>query len=67
MNITRRPSYRLTYEDAIHIWDLYLDGWFQNRIAAKFDINPGRVNEIVKGHKFPAAEDDARSRRERAA
>jgi hypothetical protein len=45
----RTPSYRLTFSDAVKIWQLHSEGWFQNRIAAEFDVNPGRVNEVIKG------------------
>lgn len=56
MKIGRTPSRRLTLADAILIWKLFMDGMFQNRIAALLDVNPGRVNEVVKRHKFPEAE-----------
>ena len=42
------PSYKLTFEDAIQIWRRYRAGEYQNRIAASFDVNPGRVNEVLK-------------------
>lgn len=47
----KKPSYRLTFHDAVRVWKMHWDGWFQNRIAAEFDVNPGRVNEVLKGHK----------------
>jgi predicted XRE-type DNA-binding protein len=43
------PSYRLTFNDAVTVWLRYWNGEFQNRIAAVFDVNPGRINEIIKG------------------
>lgn len=49
--ILRKPSYRLTFNDAVRVWKMHWDGWFQNRIAAEFDVNPGRVNEVLKEHK----------------
>jgi hypothetical protein len=55
----RKPSYRLTLEDAVQIWKRFLDGEFQNRIAAALDVNPGRVNEVLKGRKFPGAREIA--------
>lgn len=48
LNDNRKPSYRLTFEDAVQIWLLHWDGDFQNRIAARYDVNPGRVNEVLK-------------------
>ncbi|GLK80130.1 hypothetical protein [Methylopila turkensis] len=44
----RLPSYRLTFDDAVTVWLRYWNGEFQNRIAASFDTNPGRVNEVLK-------------------
>ncbi len=42
------PSYKLTFTDAIRVWLRSWTGEFQNRIAASFDVNPGRVNEVLK-------------------
>lgn len=56
----RKPSRRLSFVDAVEIWKLRLRGEFQNRIAALFDVNPGRVNEVLKGHKHPGSEQAAR-------
>lgn len=50
------PSYRLTFQDAVEIWIRHWSGEFQNRIAARFDVNPGRVNEVIKGRRFPGSE-----------
>lgn len=47
----RRAIRHLTFEEAIQVWLRYWTGEFQDRIAASFDVNPGRVNEVVKGHK----------------
>ena len=52
----RQPSYRLTFEDAVEIWIRHWAGEFQNRIAAHFDVNPGRVNEVLKGKRHPGSE-----------
>jgi CRISPR/Cas system type I-B associated protein Csh2 (Cas7 group RAMP superfamily) len=49
----KMPSRSLTEEDAEEILRLHKLGWFQNRIAAKFDVNPARVNEVIHGQKFP--------------
>jgi hypothetical protein len=51
MNDNEQPSYKLTFEDAVEIWLRHWDGEFQNRIAANFDVNPGRVNEVLKERK----------------
>lgn len=52
MSNTRKPSRRLTRQDVAEIKKLLLEGHFQNRIAAMFDVNPGRISEIKKGHTF---------------
>lgn len=42
----------------------YWDGEYQDRIAASYDVNPGRVSEVVKRHKLVGSEAVARARRE---
>ena len=64
---TRKPSYRLTYDDAVEVWLLHWKGIFQNRIAATFDTNPGRINEVLKERKFVGSRVDAMKRRTLAA
>ncbi|CAA2103725.1 hypothetical protein MBUL_02341 [Methylobacterium bullatum] len=59
----RRPSRRLTLEDAIVVWLRHWSGEFQNRIAAAFDVNPGRVNDVLKGRKYPESRLAALARR----
>lgn len=62
--MTRRrgqPSKHLTFQDAVEIWRRYWAGEYQNRIAAYFDVNPGRVNEVIKGRRHPGSESAARS------
>lgn len=56
------PSHRLTFEDAIEIWIRYWRGEFQNRIAAFFDVNPGRVNEVLKEKKHVGSKVEALGR-----
>jgi len=50
-NDNRRPSRSLSFEDAVQIHLMHMNGMFQNRIASAFDVNPGRVNEVVKERK----------------
>ncbi len=45
----RKPSYSLSFNDAVTIWLRHWGREFQNRIAASFDVNPGRVNEVLTG------------------
>jgi len=48
-----RPSNTLSESDAIRIHQMIRQGWLQSRIAAYFDVNPGRISEINTGRKFP--------------
>ena len=49
MKDTRNPSYTLTFNDAVEIHHKIFAGEFQNRIAACYDVNPGRISEIKTG------------------
>ncbi|MAU95846.1 MAG: hypothetical protein CMP81_08155 [Fulvimarina sp.] len=62
-----RPSYRPTFKDAVQIHLMLMDGWFQNRIAAHFDMNPGRVSEIKAGQLHPGSYEEALRRRKASA
>ncbi len=55
----RRPSPRLTFEQAIEVHRRLLRGEFVNRIAAHFDVNPGRIAEIKKGELHPGSREAA--------
>ena len=57
------PSYTLTFDDAIQIWLRHCKGELQNRIAASFDVNPGRVNDVLKERKHVGSREAALSRR----
>jgi hypothetical protein len=48
-----RPSRRLTHDDAKQVRRMIAEGWLQSRIAAHFDVNPGRISEINTGKNFP--------------
>jgi len=48
MAFTQHSSKRLTFDDAVHVWRLRKDGWYQHRIAAEFAVNPGRINDVLK-------------------
>jgi anti-sigma28 factor (negative regulator of flagellin synthesis) len=54
----RKPSYRIRPEDVPEIKRRIQKGEYLNRIAADYDVNPGRIAEIKTGEKFaeiPAA------------
>jgi hypothetical protein len=48
----RRPSYRIKPADVPDIKKRIRQGEFLNRIAADYDVNPGRIAEIKKGYRF---------------
>ena len=54
-------TYKLTYEDAIEIWHRRWTSEFQHRIASSYDVNPGRVSEVLKEHKDPGSKQEAQS------
>lgn len=60
---TRSPSYKLTFDDAVQVWLRHLNGEFQNRIAAAFDVNQGRINEVLKERTHLGSKAMALSRR----
>lgn len=49
----------LTFNEAAEVWRLRAAGWFQHQIAAKFGVNPGRVNEVLKERKHPGSRTSA--------
>lgn len=51
----RTPSRRLTFEDAVAIHRRIFNREFQNRIAADYDVNPGRIAEIKSGALHPGS------------
>jgi len=52
---TNPESRHLTLHDAIEIWHRRSAGEAQHKIAAAFDVNQGRISEILSGKRFPAA------------
>ncbi|WFU02089.1 hypothetical protein QA648_18655 [Rhizobium sp. CB3171] len=63
MNDNNKRSYVLTFDDAVEIWLQSWSGEFQNRIAASFDVNPGRVNEVLKERKHVGSREVALKKR----
>lgn len=41
-------SYTLTFDDAVDVWLRHWSGEFQHKIAASYDVNQGRVNDVLK-------------------
>ena len=64
MKVENRNSPRsLSFDQAVEAWLRYWDGEYQDRIAASFDVNPGRVNEVVKRRKHVGSEAVAMAKR----
>jgi len=57
--MTYQPSHKLTFHDAIEVWRLHFAGEFQHRVAASFDVNPGRISEVLKGHMHAGSREAA--------
>lgn len=60
MTAPQKPSYRLTFDDAIDVWLRHWSGQYQHRIAAFYDVNPARINDVLKGRLHPGSEQAAR-------
>lgn len=63
MNDNAKPSPALTFDDAVQMWLCHWTGEFLNRIAARLDVNPGRVNEVLKERKFIGSREAALQKR----
>lgn len=54
MAAQRKPSPPVTAQMAAHIRFLVKkQGLYQHQAAALLGVNPGRVNEVMKGRRFP--------------
>jgi predicted XRE-type DNA-binding protein len=54
---------RLSFEDAVDIWLRRWAGQFQHAIAAIYEVNQGRINEVLKGKLHPGSEKIAATKR----
>lgn len=63
VNEMKPPTYQLTFDDAVDIWVRCWNGEFQHRIAAQYDVNPGRVNEVLKGVRHVGSREAAEARK----
>jgi hypothetical protein len=50
-----KPTYRLTFDDDVEIWRSHQRGDYQYVIAARYPVNQGRVNDVLKGRLHPGA------------
>ena len=61
-------TYRLMFNDAVNIWLRHWAGEYQHTIAASYDVNRARVNDVLNerlhtGSKAVAATNGLRSRK----
>lgn len=56
-------TYRLTADDAVNVWLRHFAGEYQHHIAAHYGVNPGRVNDVLKGRTHPESERTALAQR----
>ena len=49
MSDIRKPSRKLSESEKIEIKKMLEEGHLQSRIAAKYDVNSGRISEINTG------------------
>lgn len=62
-NDNSKPSYTLTFEDAVQIHLRIWAGELQSRIAADFDVNGGRISEVNTGKLHPGSREEAMNRK----
>lgn len=53
------PPYRLTFDDAVEVWLRLWRGEYQHRIAADFNVNQGRVNDVKMDRLHPGSREAA--------
>jgi transcriptional regulator len=49
----------LTREDAVQIWTLHHEGYYQQEIASRFGCNSARVWDVLHERKFVGSRDKA--------
>ena len=62
MNL-QKPAYRLTFEDAVDIWLRHWHGEYQHVTAAAYEVNQGRISDVLRGRLHPGSERIARRKR----
>jgi hypothetical protein len=59
MSNNRKPSHRLSFNDAILVWKRYIQKDFVQRVAADFDCNVARIYDVVRGKLHPGSKEQA--------
>jgi len=55
-------SRQLSFYDAVDVWLRHWAGEFQHKIAAFYDVNQGRINEVLKEKLHPGSKNAAASK-----
>lgn len=66
-NNVRKPSHRLTFEEAVEVQIRILRGELHSRIAPDYDVNSGRISEVKTGKLHPGSYEEALQRLGKAA
>lgn len=66
MEIPRKSSRSLTFDDAVDIWLRHWAGEYQHTTAAAYGVNQGRINEVLKGRLHVGSEAVASAKRRAA-
>lgn len=61
------PSHTLTFDEAVQIHLMIWAGEIQSRIAARFDVNIGRISEVNTEKLHPGSRAEAMKRFGKAA
>jgi len=62
MYTPQKPSHQLTFEEAVQVVLAVWRGEFKNRIAARYDVNPWRIYDVLNGKLHARAVDVAHER-----
>ena len=54
-----KPSHKLTFEEAVQVHLMLMEGELQSRVAAVFDTNGGRISEVNTGKRHPGSLEEA--------
>jgi hypothetical protein len=56
------PSHRLTFEEAVDVHMRLAAGEIYSRIAARYDVNQGRIADVKFGRSHPGSYEEAQRR-----
>ncbi len=58
-----RASHKLTFDEAVEVHLRLAAGEMYSRIAARFDVNQGRIADVKFGRLHPGSAEEAQRRR----